>query len=577
MLQRKILALVMACAVLFWPVLPVAAQARPMTSRPKLIVLVVVDQMREDYLEKYSAHWTGGLRRLMDHGAWFRQAALPYWSTVTCAGHATVSTGTFPATHGIVQNAWWDRAAGAQVDCTGDPSVQPVSYGGTSRGGDSAQRLLAPTFSDELRAQVGAKSRVVTFSLKAHGAIMLAGQRPDAVTWFDGRGNWVTSTAFAQAPVPFIQEFVKAHPLDADFGRTWTKLLPESAYQFEDDAVGERVPAGQKPTFPHALIGQGDKPDNTFYARWESSPFSDAYLAEMAKSAVDALQLGRGLGVDFLGLSFSALDFVGHDYGPHSHEVQDVLARLDVTLGALLAHLDRAVGHENYVVALAADHGVAPLAARMAALGFDVGGMVTSELTEQVEKVLAPILGPGPHIARFSYPDLYFKPGVYDKVKANPAALEAVEKTILAVPGVLRVFRAEQLSVRQSADDRYLRAASLGYQRDRSGDLLILAKPYWLPVSAARSVASAVGTTHGSGYGYDTRVPVILMGPAFLAGEYLTAATPADIVPTLAHLVGIIPTQTDGRVLAEAIVPAGPAPAAKKSGQSRPPMAPRKP
>jgi len=576
MWSKRTLAVILSCAILFLPAAPVTAQVRLSKWRPKLIVILVVDQMREDYLERYSVSWTGGLRRLMDTGAWFRQAAYPYWNMVTCAGHATISTGTYPATHGMVLNAWWDRAAAAQQECTADPTTQLISYGGpASQRGESARYLLVPTFSDEIRAQLGESSRIVTFSLKERSAIMLAGRRPTAVTWMDGRGNWVTSTAFAQAPLPWLDTFIKAHPVDADFGKAWTKLLPESAYQFEDDAVGERPVSGTRPVFPILLTGRSDKPDTEFYSRWKTSPFSDAYLGAMAANAVDALGLGRGPGTDFLGVSFSALDALGHDLGPHSQEVQDLLARLDLTIGGLLAHLDRTVGRGNYVVALTADHGVAPIPERMAGLGFDAGRLITSEMIQRIEKVLEPVFGPGPHVARFNYTDLYFKPGIYEKLRANPAALDAVEKEILATPGVLRVYRAEQLAARVATDDHYRRSAALSHRLDRSGDLIVLAKPYWFPASQPRAGGTAAGTTHGSGYDYDERVPIILMGPPFRAGEYFGSASPADIVPTLAALVGITLAIPDGHVLAEALVT--PPRTARPAAPAKSAPTPRKP
>jgi predicted AlkP superfamily pyrophosphatase or phosphodiesterase len=580
MYRRKILTALLVLALAGMPAGPAAGQAptspgqtRAAKWRPKLIVVLVVDQLREDYMERFGVNWTGGLRRLMDSGAWFRQAAFPYWNTVTCPGHATISTGTFPRTHGMVLNEWWDRAAAAQQPCTADPSVQIVSYGApsTAQRGESARHLLAATLTDELRAQLGESSRIVSFSLKERSAIMLGGRRPTAVTWMDGRGNWVTSTAFVQAPLPWLETYIKAHPVDADFRKTWTKLLPETAYQFEDNAPGERGQLGAPAVFPVAMVGRGETPDNAFYSRWKTSPFSDVYLAELAKHAVDALGLGRGAGTDYLGVSFSALDYLGHDVGPHSHEVQDLLARLDVTIGGLLEHLDKTVGRENYVVALSADHGVAPLPERMQGLGFDAGGLVTSEMLQRIEKVLEPVLGPGPHIARLNYTDLYFKPGVYDKLRVNREVLETVEKEILATPGVLRVFRAEQLEALRASDDPHLRLAATSHRRDRSGDLLIFARPYWFPTSQPRAGGTAAGTTHGSGYNYDTRVPVILMGPPFRAGEYLNPATPADIAPTLATLVGVTLANPDGRVLHEAIVVPAPTPPAKSPPPKRRP------
>ncbi len=185
------------------------------------------------------------------------------------------------------------------------------------------------------------------------------------------------------------------------------------------------------------LKGTSDKPDAQFYHAWEASPFSDAYLVELAKAAVDAYGLGKGQGTDFLGVSFSALDPVGHALGPRSHEVQDVLVRLDASIGAFLDHLDRVVGPENYVVALSSDHGVAPIPEQISREGFDSGRIVTSVVVERAEKALQPFLGPGKHVAGMLHTDFYFALGVYDRLVANPAAMKAAMDAILSVP----VFR----------------------------------------------------------------------------------------------------------------------------------------
>ena len=549
------IAVCLFCAQLLLPA-SVPAQAEKEHSRPKLVVVLVVDQLRADYLEKYSEHWTGGLRRLLEKGAWFRQAAYPYASTRTCVGHATISTGSFPATHGIISNLWWDRESGKMITCTEDAQAQAVSYGPAVKGGESAARLVVPTFADELRAQAGAPVRVVTFSLKARSAIMLAGHRADAVTWHDETtGAWVTSSAYASAPVGFLQQYVRAHPVEADFGKLWTRALPASAYLFENAAAGERPPAGWTSTFPHVLKGSADKPDAAFYALWERSPFADAYLAQMAASAVDALGLGKGRGTDYLGVSFSTFDLVGHHFGPFSHEVQDVLARLDVAIGGLLDHLDRAVGPRNYVVALSADHGVAPIPQQMTAAGLDGGLVGTSDLTAEVQKVLETSLGAGQHLAPASGSDLYFAQGVYAKLAGAPEVMEAVVGALLAAPGVARVLRSEELHGREATDDPILRATRLSYYAGRSGDLIVMQKPYWLFGVSAHDLGFGLSTDHGSPYNYDTRVPVILMGAGVRRGEYQTAATPADIAPTLAFLCAITLGRSDGRVLVEALAP----------------------
>jgi len=384
--MRAVVRLSILCVVV--GLVAVVAQAAP-SRPPKLVVVIVVDQMRGDYIDRFGFQWTGGLRRLVNEGAWFRRAAYSYLTTVTCVGHATVSTGAFPWTHGMVGNSWFDRETGRGVGCASDANVTTISYAAPVTGGYGPSRLLVPTLSDEMRAQLPVSTRVVTMSGKERTAITLAGHRADAVTWFNSAaGGFVTSSAYTPSPVPFIADALKARPVSADYGKAWTRLLPADRYLFADKGLGEKPAAYWTSEFPHALKGKTGTPDAQFYEAWETSPFADDYLGRLAIASVDALKLGQERGTDFLGISFSALDLAGHDFGPTSHEVQDVLARLDQTLGALLAHLDRAVGAGNYVVALTGDHGAPPIPEQVAALGIDAGRLDSATVRQAAQKAL---------------------------------------------------------------------------------------------------------------------------------------------------------------------------------------------
>ncbi len=551
--------LVLCGAVGFCAATAAAQTAKPPAGtsphRPKLVVILVVDQMRGDYVDKFRGQWTGGLKRLVDEGAWFRDAAYPYAATETCVGHATISTGSFPASHGMVSNEWWDRAQQKETSCTSDPKIKSIRYGGaTTDGGDNVNKMLVPAFADELKYQSITPTRIVTFSLKARAAITLAGHQGDAVSWFDtAQGLWMTSSAYPVAP--FVEEYAKSHPVSGDYGKTWAPLLPDSAYFYDHTAFGVVPPDGYGPSLPHLLHGKdgATAPDASFYLQWEVSPYSQTYLADLAANAVDKLHLGNGSGTDFLGVSFSSLDYVAHAFGPRSWEVQDELARLDRDLATFFAHLDKSVGRENYVVAFSADHGGAPIPEDLQKTGIDSGWLSLAEIHEVADRALEAFDLPKPAVADVGGSEVYFKPGVYEKILANPAALNAVRSAVENIPGVATVYLAGELEDRPATQDPIRRAEAAGFFPARSGDLVVVPKPYWPWDYSKPKGVRHYATTHGSPYYYDQRVPVIFMGDGIQPGQYHAEATPADIAPTLAELCDITLLSRDGHVLADAL------------------------
>lgn len=538
-MRRLILIVATLCS------LPLALVAAP--RRPALAVLIVVDQMRADYLTRFRAHWTGGLKRLVDEGASFSEGAYPYLSTVTCVGHSTIGTGTLPLTHGVVQNTWVDRRTGAVVPCTDDPSVDAVNYSGEATAHYGVARLRVPTFGDAIRANGG---HVVALALKARSAMMLAGRGGDAVTWAsDAMDGWQTSTQYAQAPVSAVAAYVQAHPIDADAGQTWTLSLPASRYAASDDVASEDPPSGWGRTFPHPLgRPTGTAKDRTaFYDRWQQSPFADAYVARMAASLADTFELGRHAQPDLLAVSFSTPDLLGHNYGPDSREVEDAYVRLDASIGTLLAALDRSVGRGRYVVALSADHGVAALPEVATAAGRDAGRASGSAAVAAVNAAVAAQLGADVKAdARLTGTEVTLRPDVMARLSATPGAVEAVARALAAQPGVRRVFSAAALTAPAApTTDADLIAARLSYMPGVSGDFLVALKEGW--------IFSTSGTTHGSANAYDQRVPVLLYGTGIRRGRPRAAATPADLTPTLAHLTGVPFPSATGRVLREAL------------------------
>jgi predicted AlkP superfamily pyrophosphatase or phosphodiesterase len=410
---------------------------------------------------------------------------------------------------------------------------------------------------------------VVTFSLKARAAITMAGHQADAVTWFEpGTGAWSTSSAYPVAA--FVEEYAKAHPVSNDYGKTWTLLLPKSSYLYEGIAIGAVPPPGVGPAFPHTFSGKpgSSTADESFYQQWEGSPYAETYLSEMAQDAVDKLGLGKGPGTDYLGVSFSSVDYVAHAFGPRSWEVQDELARLDRDLAVFFAHLDKAVGRGNYVVALSADHGGAPIPEDLVKTGVNAGWLNLEEVKERIGKALEQLNYPKPAVADIGGSDVYFTAGTYDKLKADPAAMRAVIEAIESVPGVANVYRAEELEDRPATESPIRRAEAASFLKSRSGDLLIVPKPFWPWDFSTPGKPRRYGTTHGTPYYYDQRVPVLFMGFGIRPGEYYGAITPADIAPTLASLCGITLAPRDGRVLGEALAKPPQARAARRQSAS---------
>ncbi len=519
-------------------VLPLFAQPAqpPAGSPPKLIVLLVVDQMRSDYVTRFQNDWTGGLKRLVTEGASYSNAAFPYLATFTCAGHATIGTGAFPRSHGVFQNSWFNRETGRTVTCTDDRTQKNIGYFSGATGGDSAVNLRLPTLADRLREDHG--GRVVSMALKARSAIMMAGHGGQAVTWLSAvAGGFETSSAFSDGPVPSVKAFIDANPVEADFGKVWDRLLPLERYPTADAGEGEAPPRGWSSTFPHTLR----RDDPAVQDQWEMSPYADMYLARMAAALVESEGLGQRDAIDMLAVSFSSPDLLGHAFGPHSQEIQDMYLRLDQTIGTLFDALDAKVGRGRYVVGLGSDHGVSDMPEQIRSLGQDAGRISSGRLTSIVDAAMQSAFGPGNYVARLASNDLYFEPKVYDRLQRDSGVMEQVIKTLLAQPGIAAVFRSEELRDPASLKDQRRRPAALSYVDGVSGDLRLALKPGWM--------FATTGTTHGSPNTLDQVVPVIVMGPGVTPGVYTDAATPADLAPTLAALAGIQLPTAEGQVL----------------------------
>ena len=547
---RSLVIVVAACATLM-------AQTRPPVPRspstpPRLIVLLVMDQFAAHYISMYGKQWTGGLRRLLDGGAVFTEARYPYALTFTCAGHSTIGTGALPYVHGMMSNSFFDRAANRTFPCMNDPKATSVPFGGAKGQEHHSYRpMRAPTFAQMLREQAPGQPQIVSVALKPRSAIGMAGAAGPGVTvvWEEDDGTFATSDAYTRTPWPDVDEFVRRNPLHSAYGAAWRKYKPDSAYLFEDDGPGEAEPTPWKRTFPHALESPSGKPDVTFVTAWERSPWSDEYLARMAMQLMQTRQLGSTKRTDMLAISLPALDLVAHEFGPHSHEAQDVLLRADTLLARLLEQIDARVGPGNYVVAFSSDHGAAIIPERLAAEGKDAGRVSTTEIRDIVNVTIGKLLGA---VGRVTYVVTVYEQqvaltaGTMDKLRAIPGALDTVKAAIRTAKGIAASYSVDEIVSSAPTNDPLIRQFRLSLVRERAGDFIFVPKPMWI-------VRSTSGTTHGTPNEYDQRVPLILYGAHVKPGRYAAPSTPADIAPTLAWFTNVKLERATGRVLTEAL------------------------
>ncbi len=521
---------------------------------PRLAVLVIFDQLRGDYPERWvGLYGDGGFRRLEGGGAWFKNCYYDYATTVTGAGHASVATGRPPEGHGIVGNEWYDRATGAQVNCVESDRytrVPPPPRDDSKESADTAKkkkylgvapdRLLAPTLSDALKQATGGKARVVSLSLKDRGAVLPGGQHPDACYWYDSTdGQFVTSTWYRDRVHPWVAEFNASGAADRWFGRQWTRLRPDldyARYSGPDAADGEGKGSSQGVEFPHPFDGGPKKLKSVYYSQVYNSPAGNDLLLGLAGRAIDAEKLGTHDAPDLLCLSFSSNDAIGHTWGPDSQEVLDVTLRTDQIIERLLATLDARVGRGRYVLALTADHGVCPLPEAARAEGHPAGRIDATKLKAKANEFLVAKYGGDAktrYIAAAPETWVYLN---HDLLKSKGLKSEEVEEALAGwlarQEGVQATYTRTQLLAGVAEDDRVGQMVRRSFHPDRAGDVAVVVKPYYI-------VWNLTGTTHGSPNTYDRHVPLLVYGAGLRSGVHEEAVRPEDAVTMLRRALRI--------------------------------------
>ncbi|MBV8857152.1 MAG: alkaline phosphatase family protein [Acidobacteria bacterium] len=539
---------------------PRAAPAAVQTKRPRLVLLIVVDQFRYDYLERFGDLFgAGGLRRLLRDGASWTDCNYDHVPTETGPGHATMLTGAWPSETGIIANLWFDRAEGKPVENVRDDSVRLLG-GGVGETAASPRNLLASTLGDQLKMATAGRARVVGVSSKNRAAILPAGRMADAAYWYSTQtGAFVSSTYYFDRLPDWAARFDAAKPADKFFGAKWERLLPAAEYERRagaDDAPWEKGTDRHSAVFPHVIDGGLKEPGPAFYDDLEYSPYANDLVLSFAEAALVNERLGADEDTDVLTVSFSANDIVGHRYGPYSQEVMDMALRVDRQIARLLEVVDARVGLANTIVAFTADHGVAPSPEQAVKMGLPGGRVNPADILTAVRnRVRARFGKPGDkdttvdYVQTFSNYQIYFNRTALERDGVSAEEIERVAgEAVLTVPGVARYFtRTQLLAGAVSPADAVARRVLHGFNQKRSGDVVVIQEPFKYISSGG------IGATHGTPYEYDTHVPLVIMGGGLAPGRYLTPATPADLAPTLARVLNVEPpSNATGRVLAEA-------------------------
>ncbi len=540
--MQRLLAVLLIIAIGF------SAQAQQGIPRPKLIVGIVVDQMRWDYLYRYYDRYAvnGGFKRMLNQGFSCENTLIPYTPTYTGCGHSSIYTGSVPAINGITGNFWWDREQMRSVYCTEDKTVNTVGSS-SALGKQSPRNMLTTTICDELRMATNYKSKVVGISIKDRGGILPAGHSANAAYWYDNTvGDWITSTYYMNELPKWVNDFNNLKLVDKYYKQGWNLLYPATTYinSTADEKSYETKTLGSN-KFPYDSMKKYVGKD---YSKISTTPMGNSLTAEFVKASITAEQLGADNITDFLAVSFSSPDYIGHSFGPNSIEAEDGFLRLDKELGSLLDFLDSKVGKGQYTIFLSADHGVAHIPEYMKENKIPGGRIFMNDVTKQLNKVLN---------EKYKISNVVVYDDNYQIALNHPsidsAKLDTEEIAYFIVrylskdSAIARIFPLERLNeVPLPATIRTM--MNNGYYKKRSGDIQFILKPNYI------DSWSNTGTTHGLWNPYDTHIPLLWYGWGIKQGKTNRETYMTDIAPTIAAMLRIqAPNGSVGHVITELI------------------------
>lgn len=516
--------------------------------RPKLVIGLVVDQMRWDYLYRYYGKYQNdGFRRMLTEGYSMNNVHINYVPTYTAVGHTTIYTGSIPAIHGIAGNDWYDKTTGKNVYCTADDSVKPIGTTNTKVGNQSPRNLWSTTITDELRMATNFQAKVVGVSLKDRASILPAGHHPTGAFWFDdSTGNFVTSSYYTNILPRWMNDFNAQNLPDQLVKNGWNTLLPIAEYteSSPDNSPWEGLLGSAKtPTFPYSNLAADylAKKDNIRY-----TPFGNTLTLKVAEAAIKGENLGADSVTDFLAINLASTDYAGHKFGPNSIEVEDVYLRLDRDLAEFFKYLDQTVGKGNFTVFLSADHGGAHSEAFMEEHKMPTG--YYGEDNKEYNKILKTQFNVDQLISKITNNQVYLDDQLLFDNKLDAEQVKDFLLNILNKDKSI-LFAVDMKKVASSSIPEPIKTRIMnGYNWQRSGDIQLIYHDSWLPTY------SKLGTTHGAWNSYDSHIPLIFMGFGIKNGESNAEYNMTDIAPTISTLLKIqFPSGTVGKPIVEVL------------------------
>ena len=515
--------------------------------RPKLVVGIVVDQMKMEYLYRFSDDFSpNGFKKLLNNGYLFQNLHYNYMPTYTAPGHASIYTGTTPATHGIVGNEWFSRTLGKEMYCTDDAGVKTVGEGTAEEGAMSPKNLQSTTITDEVRMATNFAGKVIGMSLKDRGAILPAGHFANWAFWYSKTGAFISSSFYGEKLPEWVTEFNNEKNYLKYIDKGWDLYKPASVYNEslpDNNPYEGKLYGSAAPVFPYDLKSMYEKNDAGII---RATPYGNDLLADFAKRAIEKEELGKDNITDFLTVSFSSTDYVGHLLGPRSMELQDTYLRLDQTIADFLAYLDKTVGKGNYLLFLTADHAGAENVIYLKDRKYNVDNYPSKEVKKSMQDFSVKTFGVDLVLNYSNFNVFLNKKIIKDKGLELLKVKKAFKDFLIFQPQVKKVYTEEEI-LANGGNDYSLNFVAKGYDVTQNGDLVIVDKPGDIEYSTT-------GTSHGTIYSYDTHVPAIFYGWHIKKGESYDKKAITEIAPTIAQKIKVtFPNGTEAKVLQEVL------------------------